>query len=235
MQYFYSYRQDAETCLFDDLESRHILKSLRKRVGDEIHVLDGKGKVYRCRMESGAKDLVQGHVLDQKKCQPLPYQLHLAIAVTKNQSRLEVMLEKATEMGLARLLPMYCQHSERSSLKEERLHKIAISAAKQSGNPFLPQIDRLASFSEVVGAHTEWTGTKKIAYLSGDLKLPPFDKEHLNETDILLLIGPEGDFSKEEISLATGRGFGGASLGSQRLRTETAGIFAAATVYGMNL
>jgi len=235
MHYFYSDNWEAKTCFFDVLESKHILKSMRKKSGEVIHVLDGSGGLYRCRIALDDAGLAKGSVIDEQQFEPPAHQLHLAIAPTKNQSRIETMLEKATEMGLSRLLPMRCRHSERVHLKMDRLYKIAISAMKQSGNPFLPQIENPMDFSDLIEMHRNWKGDKAIAYLSDEDDLTPFDQRLLQHPQTLLLIGPEGDFSKQEIDLALQSGFTGVTLGSLRLRTETAGIFAAATIHALNL
>ncbi len=230
MQYFYSTKHEGDRCFFDAVESKHMIRALRKKSGDRVAVLDGLGAISDCELIINEGELVEGKILKTIHHDPPKHRLHLAVAPTKSPSRLELLVEKGTEMGLAKITPILCDHSERVKLKPERMHKIALAASKQSGNPFLPQIGSIQRFAELIQSCGNSPGLKCIAYLSQEKELPLFTGPWA-ESEILLLIGPEGDFSKPEIEMAMASGFKGVSLGPLRLRTETAGIFACAQVY----
>jgi 16S rRNA (uracil1498-N3)-methyltransferase len=159
------------------------------------------------------------------------YHLTIAIAPTKNMDRFEWFLEKATEIGIDRIVPLICQHSERKDVKPERLEKILVSALKQSGQMFLPELSKPLLFRELVGQ--DFTGDKMIAHCeTGEKK--SFKNSISTGNNVIILIGPEGDFDQDEIKIALRNGFIPVTLGESRLRTETAGIVACHTVCLMN-
>jgi 16S rRNA (uracil1498-N3)-methyltransferase len=159
------------------------------------------------------------------------YHLTIAIAPTKNIDRFEWFTEKAAEIGIDKIIPVICRHSERKEIKTERLEKILISAMKQSGQKYLPELTGQQSFKELVSR--PFPGEKLIAHCEPGIKKLLKDSI-IPGKDILLLIGPEGDFDPSEINMAIEKGFIPVSLGDSRLRTETAGIVACHTVYLVN-
>ncbi|PJB11531.1 MAG: 16S rRNA (uracil(1498)-N(3))-methyltransferase [Flavobacteriales bacterium CG_4_9_14_3_um_filter_40_17] len=233
MQLFYQpdIVQDAAHIVFNSEESRHLVKVLRKKPGDAIWVTDGKGSLFTCEVELISSKNVSAKVLKQSIKNPEKYQLHLAIAPTKSTDRLEWFLEKATEIGIHRITPIICDHSERTVLKTERLEKIVEAAMKQSLRCFLPKIDKPIPFKEFIAENT--SADKFVAHCV-DSKKKLLKNLLSPHRDVLILIGPEGDFSKKEIDLALTLGFEPASLGEKRLRTETAALVACHTVVLIN-
>lgn len=203
-------------------ESWHCTKVLRFKTGDEIGLIDGKGNFYEGQLS----------IVNEKKCvanitfgprvqNKHPYYLHLAIAPTKNIDRMEWLVEKAVEIGVDEITFVRCKNSERTVIKEDRLIKIAESAVKQSLQAFIPKINPLVNFTDILKTKADH---KFIAHCEENTMkhLKSFDLK--NKTS-LVLIGPEGDFSIEEIALAKTSGFTEISLGENRLRTETAGMY----------
>lgn len=208
---------------FDEEESRHICKTLRKQIGDRIHITDGQGTLF-------AAKILDNHF---KKCSfvveksdffpPETPHIHLAVAPTKAVERFEWLVEKASEAGAARITPVYCEHSERTHLKPERLQKIAVGAMKQSLRYYLPIIDKAIHFKEFMTSSLH--GSQKfIAHCMDGHKQPLQAAKPI--TDATILIGPEGDFTTSELELALEKSFIPISLGRARLRTETAALAA---------
>lgn len=213
-------------------ESKHCIKVLRLKKGDHVQLLNGKGSSFEAIIQiADLKACMLEIVKEDKYLKYRSYNITIAIAPTKNMERLEWFAEKAAEIGIDRIVPVICQHSERKEIKTERLEKILISAMKQSGQKYLPELTRQLSFKELV-VHP-FDGDKLIAHCeSGEKKLLKNSITPGNK--ILLLIGPEGDFAPSEIELALENGFIPVSLGDSRLRTETAGIVACHTVFLVN-
>lgn len=213
-------------------EASHCVRVLRKKVGDEILVTDGNGFFYDAR-------LVQADVrhcfvsIERQKAYPKswPFYLQIAFAPTKNIDRIEWFVEKATEIGIDRFSPFLCRHSERKDIKRQRIEKILVSAMKQSQKAFLPQWDDMVSFIDFI--KIPFIGRKFIAHCYDGGKLLLKDTYRRGE-NALVLIGPEGDFSEEEVSLAIKNGFQPVSLGESRLRTETAALAACHTFHVLN-
>ena len=213
-------------CALDETESRHIVTVLRKKTGDELHLFDGKGNLFSARIDAIGKKEVNLHVTALLKSEPCASPaLHIAIAAPKNMERLEWFCEKATEIGVNEITPLLCEHSERKEVRNDRLEKILLSASKQSLKLNLPVLHPMVKFYHFV-AEQKNRHQKLIAYC--DEKAIHIQNVLTKNTDALVVIGPEGDFSKEEIQMATQNGFRTVSLGKSRLRLETAGIFAAA-------
>ena len=204
-------------------ESAHCIRVMRMKKGDQITSTDGKGNFYKAMIaEPDAKKC--GIVVQEKESvSPPDYNIHIAIAPTKNIDRMEWFTEKAVELGIQQISFLHCNHSERLVLKMERIEKIAISAMKQSQKAFLPYIYPLISFKEFAAKNIE--GQKFVAHLEDG------EKKHLKnaalpKNNYTILIGPEGDFSEQEIATAIKNGYLPITLGESRLRTETAGIAA---------
>jgi 16S rRNA (uracil1498-N3)-methyltransferase len=214
-----------EHCNLDETESRHIATVLRKREGEELFVFDGKGNRFDARIESISKKEVGIHVfrLLQTEENNTP-KLHIAIAPPKNIERFEWFAEKVTELGISEITPLLCKHSERKELRLDRIEKILLGACKQSLKLTLPKLNPLVKFEDFV-VSANHVNRKYIAYCD-DKAIHLKDAYH-GGFDMLVLIGPEGDFTKEEILLAEKKEFETVSLGKNRLRLETAGIFVA--------
>lgn len=237
MELFYSQDIQGGICSLDKDESTHCIKVLRHKVGDEINVIDGCGTLFKCRISSDNHKGVEAIVLSATEgWGGHNYHLHMAVCPTKNNDRYEWFVEKACEIGIDEISPVIGEHSERKILKTARIEKILISAAKQSLKATVPAVHEPISVKEFIHAAKGSSDTLKlIAYCFEDENIPRRSiKEVLNEnpsTDVMILIGPEGDFSKSEAEAALADGFIPVHLGDSRLRTETAALTAAASVY----
>jgi len=213
-------------------ESQHAVKVLRLQTGDKITLVDGTGGFYEARITNPHPKHCGFEIIKTKlEFGKRDYKLHIAIAPTKNIERLEWFIEKATEIGIDEITPIICRFSERKIVKEERLEKIIVSAAKQSLKAYFPKLNPLCTFDELMKKHQ--ANQKFIAHCyEEDKKL--LQTEIIKSTDVLVLVGPEGDFSPEEVENAISKCFVPVSLGESRLRTETAGVVACHTVALMN-
>lgn len=230
MQLFYSEKISEEIELSKD-ESRHLIKVLRKNYGDEIFFTDGIGGKYLCKITDDNPKRTCLQVIQKEIIKRTSPKLTIAIAPTKNMDRLEWFLEKSTEIGVYRIIPFISSHSERKMIKKERLEKIIISAMKQSLKFYKPILEDLISFNHLMSI--SYQSTKFLAHL--DKKHPKlFQDTYGVNNDLLIVIGPEGDFNDSEINLALDNGFSLVSLGSSRLRTETAGVVACHSFNFMN-
>ena len=206
-------------------ESYHAAQVLRMRNGAVIHLTDGLGHLFKGELINvdAKKSLVR---LTEEIPQKAPNtNLHIAIAPTKNIDRFEWFLEKSTEIGITEITPLQCRYSERKEIKLERLNKVIVAAAKQSHHFMFPKLNPLTKFEDFIKSTT--VENKFIAHCETSSK-NDFGKSIVNKKNILLLIGPEGDFSAQEIELAINSNFLPVSLGESRLRTETAGLYACA-------
>lgn len=206
----------------DQDESRHAVKVLRKRNGDLIRLTDGKGLFYEGIITDADAHQCAFEIRSTIPAQEKNFKIHIAISPTKNADRIEWFIEKAVELGIDEITLLLCDHTERQHLKVDRLNKTAVSAMKQSLKASFPAIHPTTDFDHVVRS----TGEVQKYIAHADERIP-----HLRHTvtpglSYLVLIGPEGDFSVEELTLAEAHGFKKVSLGSSRLRTETAGLAA---------
>lgn len=216
-----------EITVLDETESQHAIKVLRLAEGNEIEITNGKGGWYKATISKGhfkKCEFVITETVQLSKANEA--YLHIAIAPTKNNDRIEWFIEKCVEIGIDEISFIQCNHSERKNLNLERATKVAVSAMKQSQKAYLPKINELISFKQFVGKEPN-IGQKFIAYVSTE----PAENAHLfkaaeKNTAITILIGPEGDFSKTEIEMAFANKYVAVSLGESRLRTETAGVAA---------
>ncbi|GHC50093.1 16S rRNA (uracil(1498)-N(3))-methyltransferase [Ulvibacter litoralis] len=231
MQLFYNptISETSKEVVFDKEESRHISKVLRKKEGDILHLTNGKGYFFEAKLLSINPKRCVASVLTSERQEPLSYHLHLAVAPTKLNDRYEWFLEKATEIGISEITPIICDRSERKVIKPERYEKIIQSAMKQSLKAYLPKLNPAISLKEFLTKdHTE--KIKGIAHCEDSAK-KSLKETIIPNTSILLLIGPEGDFTEKEINLAFSEDFKPITLGDSRLRTETAAIVACHSVY----
>lgn len=227
------YKKNLTTDSFqtlDEGESKHCAQVLRHQVGDEIAVFDGNGTKCIGKLTSIKKNACEFEVISTEKTKKTTSQIHLGIAPTKNMDRMEWLVEKLCEIGVDEVSLIYTQHSERRKIRLDRLEKKAVSAMKQSGNPFKIQINEAVSLPQFI--ENLESETNFICYLGEEL---PFIGEiGVPNSNTTVLIGPEGDFSVEEIQLVKENGFKGASLGDNVLRTETAGLIACCYINFLN-
>ena len=211
-------------------ESKHLNRVLRISEGDEVLVMNGVGVVARAKVIDSHPKKTKLQIESRKEYPSRKdISLHIAMAPTKNIDRFENFLEKSTEIGIDHITPLLCERSERKVIKPERLQKVLVSAIKQSGQPFLPILREMTPFKEFVKNHPEGC----IAFCENPEQSMPLLKAVKNHSDITILIGPEGDFSPEEVSFATMHGYKQITLGDSILRTETAGIFVCALINGI--
>lgn len=213
-------------------ESGHAIRVLRHQEGDEIDVVDGHGFWYHCRIVLAHPKHCQLEILSKQEDKHWPYRIELVVAPTKNLDRIEWFLEKATEMGLDRFIPIKSRFSERKELKTERMKKIAVSAMKQSLKATLPVIDEMTDIKKVL--EEPFNGQKFIAHCMDDQPRQLLSHLIKKGEAIRILIGPEGDFSPEEVNFAIKNNYKPISLGEQRLRTETAALASVHTIHVIN-
>jgi 16S rRNA (uracil1498-N3)-methyltransferase len=232
MHIFFKPNIEDQELILDENESGHCVRVLRLKANDSVNLIDGAGGFYTARIIDA----------NPKKCRLVVYQkieyfgkrqysLTIAIAPTKNMDRFEWFIEKACEIGIDRIIPIVCQQSERKTIKTERLNKIIIEAIKQSQQAYIPFLEELVTFKQLI--ESKLLAQKFIAYCNDESRTILKDVIKPKEPAIIL-IGPEGDFAPDEIKLAMKKGFKGISLGDTRLRTETAGIAACLTVAIIN-
>ena len=211
-------------------EARHCVQVLRHQVGDEILVLDGKGGQYHSIITSISKRSCLYQVTSAEQAPEKPFRIHLAIAPTKNIERMEWLVEKLTEMAVDEISLLQTKNSERRKIRIDRLKKKVLSALKQSKNPFLPKVNELTPIEKFL-IHKR-SGKKLIAHVSPDHVY--IGDSIVTKEEVLILIGPEGDFTTNEVNLAIENGFQPISLGASTLRTETAGLVACCAVNLLN-
>lgn len=223
MQLFYAPEIGPETTafVFDKEESKHIVKVLRKTEGTILYITNGQGFIFTSEITQASEKKCIVEIKKADFFAKRNYRVHLAVAPTKMNDRYEWFLEKATEIGVDEITPVICDHSERKIIKTDRFDKILISAMKQSNQPYLPVLHPAVKLSDFIS--TDMEGQKFIAHCEETSKTELKDLIDPG-TNYTLLIGPEGDFSHNEISQAIARGFKPAALGTTRLRTETAAI-----------
>lgn len=228
------YAPDIQTPQYqlDAAESKHLVKVLRMKEDDEVHFTDGKGFFYRCKITLANPHGCIVKVIEKKMGNDhRGYLVYMAVAPTKNNNRYEWFLEKATEIGTDRFLPFFSSHSERKSIKTERLHRVVTAAVKQSVKSFHPHIEEPVDFQTLL--NTPFEGQKFIAYIHPDVTTE-LAKAYQKGNNVLILIGPEGGFSPEEVAMAKEHDFAPVRLGPSRLRTETAAVTACHTVNLLN-
>jgi 16S rRNA (uracil1498-N3)-methyltransferase len=229
MQLFYNPEINEATTQFSfsKEESKHIIKVLRKKIGDTMHITNGNGWLFSAEIVSDNIKKCVAEIASKQFQEKPKYHLHMAVAPTKMNDRYEWFLEKATEIGIQEITPVFCDHSERKQIKPERFDKILQSAMKQSLSCYLPKLNEAITLKDFV--KQEFTGELFIAHCEDTNRKSL--KQVLNpKTDITILIGPEGDFSSNEIKIAINNKFIPVTLGETRLRTETAAIVACHSV-----
>ena len=232
MHIFYTPDIAGNSYLLDESESKHCIRVLRLEHGNEIILVDGRGGFFTAEIvDPNPKRCAVKVIKSELNFGIRSFQVHIAIAPTKNIERIEWFLEKATEIGINSITPLLCRFSERKDIKTDRLEKVMVSAMKQSLKAYLPHLDILTKFTDFISHPFE--GQKFIAHCD-DQHRDLLKKMIIPNQNYLILIGPEGDFSSEEINMAIEAGFHPVSLGDSRLRTETAGVVACHTFNLMN-
>ena len=246
MEVFYSNTIADGKIRLSPEETTHCVKVLRHKVGDEVKVSGGDGNLYRCTISDiSGKSAELSIISIEGEFGKHPYYLHIAVAPTKNIDRYEWFLEKATEVGIDAITPILCAHSERKVVKEERQERVIIAAAKQSLKGEIPEAAPLTPVKEFIDTVRNFDGGKYICYCDSELinaegnaipRIPITEAIRKQTADgaelrSIVLIGPEGDFSLEEIHHAAAAGFIPVSLGESRLRTETAALTATLAHY----
>ncbi len=242
MEVFYSYEGRGPLRLMDPEESAHCVRVMRHRRGDEVLLIDGLGTMYRCILEDdnpkGASARIEeefpgwgGH----------PYRLTVACAPTKNNDRFEWFVEKAVEIGVDRIVPVIGERSERKVYKSDRARRIALSAAKQSLKSLIPDISDPVAVRDFIASMVESTSSETPLKLiaccfEGEVPRKGIREalEGFEGSEVVVMIGPEGDFSEEEAHAAVLAGFIPVHLGPSRLRTETAAVYSVAVIYAVN-
>lgn len=230
------YAPDINTAyLLPEGESGHAVRVLRRRPGDEVEAVDGKGTLYRCRLlddnHRGAAVEIAERIALPKVWKPY---ITVAVAPTKHADRMEWLVEKLVEIGIDRFVPLRCERSERKELKRERIEKIAISAMKQSLKAVLPRIDDTVTLKNFLAECAASPTQRFVGYCDADTPRRLLAKAYTPGSDVTLLIGPEGDFSPAEIEACLNAGFVPVTMGDNRLRTETAALVGADTIHIVN-
>ncbi len=224
MHFFYQPNLSAEYIHLDEDESKHAIRVLRIVAGDQVEVVNGKGQRVIAEVSKDHPKRCELRIISRvQETSPRPYYLHVAVAPTKSIDRIEWFLEKAVEIGIDEVSFLKCENSERTAVKMERMEKVAVSAMKQSQQSRIPVLNEVRQFDELLSNTTG--DIRLIAHCEESAKNPIQTKIEKGKS-ILVLIGPEGDFSTNEINQALAEGFIPISLGETRLRTETAALYA---------
>lgn len=234
MQLFYSKEIINGKAGFDETEARHCFRVMRMKKGDLINITDGRGRIYEARIESDNPGNQILTVLDGgMEVEKFPYHLHIGIAPTKNIDRFEWFVEKAVEIGIDEISPIYTINSERRNLRIDRLEKIAISAMKQSLKAFLPIINQPVNLDSFL--QKDFSGHNLLLAHYNENQSVELINQQFNISKYIILIGPEGDFHPDEIELCLQMNYKLVKMGKSRLRTETAGIVACQTICNIEL
>lgn len=230
------YAPEIESTLtLPESDSGHCVRVLRMKEGDMIEIIDGRGHRFTCRLSVAHHKRAKVEIV-RKQDVLLPWRgrVTVAVAPTKNMDRMEWLIEKLTEIGINRFVPVLCSHSERKEIKTERLEKIAVSAMKQSLKAVLPEIMPMMPFNHFIDFIKVSNAQKFIAYCDKTVERHILSREIIADRDMVILIGPEGDFSRPEVDTALSNGFTPVTLGDNRLRTETAALVSVDTYHIIN-
>lgn len=239
MEIFWTEDIAGGICRLGEEESAHCVRVLRHRAGDRINIIDGHGTMCECTLVADSPKGAEARIEQaHQNWGGHPYDLTMAVCPTKNIDRYEWFAEKATEFGVDRIVPVIGEHSERKILKPERMNRILLSAAKQSLKASIPELSGTTSVREFIESTAGTEALKLIAYCFEDGQEKTSIREVLEKNDakeVIVLIGPEGDFSREEADAAVAAGYVPVHIGESRLRTETAALASVSMVYYRNL
>ena len=230
------YAPDIETNqVLPECDSGHCVRVLRMKQGDPVEIIDGRGNRFTCRLVDPHPKRARVEIVERRRVE-LPWNCDITVAVapTKNIDRMEWLVEKLTEIGINRFIPMLCRHSERRDIKRERLEKIAVAAMKQSLKAVLPEVLPMTPIAEVLKRFAPEAESRFIAYCDTEVERRVLAREYNPGSNVLILLGPEGDFSREEVDSAIAAGCVPVTLGDNRLRTETAALVAVDTCHIVN-
>jgi len=234
MQIFYTSGVAGNVATFSREESGHCIRVLRMRKGDPINFTDGRGNLYEGVITAESQITMEASVTKViKEYGRRNYRLHAAISPLKNNDRLEWFIEKAVEMGIDEITPLICSRTEKQRIKRDRLESLIMSAMKQSVKAFLPVLNEPVTVADFLAG--EFSGVRMIAHCNAVPERKPVSAVVRRGADTVIMIGPEGDFTVEEVILAAEAGFIPVHLGESRLRTETAGVAACCSVYLANI
>jgi 16S rRNA (uracil1498-N3)-methyltransferase len=233
MEIFYAPDITGKTYTLDEKESKHLIRVLRMTKGQDVKLIDGKGSLFT------------GIIIDpdQKHCtietkeeirdfEKRNYKLHIAISPIKNPERFEWFIEKSVEIGIDEITPLICRNTEKPGIKAERITNLIISAMKQSLKAFRPKLNEPCNFKDFISRHSD--DIQIIAHCDNSIIRDSISEVYQRNKNAIILIGPEGDFTHDEISNAIAHGYHSVHLGSSRLRTETAGTVACHSIYFLN-
>jgi 16S rRNA (uracil1498-N3)-methyltransferase len=233
MQIFYAPDIDGEIYTLDENESKHVIRVLRMTRGEDVRLIDGKGNLYEGTISNPDKTRctidIKGKIENFEK---RSYRLHIAISPLKNPERFEWFIEKSVELGIDEITPVICRHTEKPGIKSERINNIIISAMKQSLKATRTVLNEPVSFRDFI--YSDLTGIRMIAHCDAAKERSRVSDVYSKNDNAIILIGPEGDFSMEEIDEAVNRNYLQVHLGPSRLRTETAGVAACHSIYFIN-
>jgi len=233
MQIFYVPDISGDSCVLDEAESRHVIRVLRMTRGDRLKIVDGTGNLFEGLITDPDSSACEVKITGvTREFEKRGYRLHVALSPIKNQERFEWFVEKSVELGIDEITPLICRNTEKQGIKKERINNIIVSAMKQSLKAYRPVLNEPVAFRELTGF--DHAGVKMIAHCSPEYERKKISEVYEKGMNALILIGPEGDFTADEVAFATGNGFIQVHLGSSRLRTETAAIAACHSVYFIN-
>jgi 16S rRNA (uracil1498-N3)-methyltransferase len=233
MQIFYAPDITGNSYTLDEKESKHLIRVLRMVKGADVKLIDGKGNLYEGFIsEPDQNECIIEITREIKNFEKRNYKLHIAISPLKNPERFEWFVEKSVEIGIDEITPLLCKNTEKPGIKSERVNNLIISAMKQSLKAKKTVLNETSSFKDFINKNLE--GTKMIAHCDDFNFRKKISDVYSKKSDSIILIGPEGDFSREEVDSAVKRGFLPVHLGTSRLRTETAGLAACHSIYFIN-
>lgn len=235
MQYFYSNNIVNDLVILNEEESKHCVKVLRHKLNDKIHLIDGLGGLFLCKILDDNFNQCKLQILKKEDIVERNFKLHIAISPIKNVDRFEWFIEKATEIGIDEITPIVCNKTEKLKIKKDRIQRILLSATKQSLNAKIPKFNEMINFKDFINFQkTNSSFEKFIAYCRVDIT-ENLKSLYAKKSNSVIIIGPEGDFTENEVKYSLESGFKPVSLGLNRLRTETAGVIACSTINILNL
>jgi 16S rRNA (uracil1498-N3)-methyltransferase len=233
MEIFYAPDIAGNTYSLGEKESRHVVRVLRMTKGQDVKLIDGKGNLFTGTITDPDQNHCTIEIKDEiRNFEKRNYRLHIAISPLKNPERFEWFIEKSVEIGIDEITPLICRNTEKPGIKSERINNLIISAMKQSLKASRTILNEPCNFKEFIASHSN--GLRMIAHCEKSLERHGLAETYQKNKDVIILIGPEGDFSKDEINFAVAGGYRPVHLGSSRLRTETAGIAACHSIYFLN-